>query len=525
MTKNRGYQVAIIGSGFAGTILARVLARQRLKVVLIEKGQHPRFALGESTTPLANLSLERLAARYRLPDLHRLAAHGRWMDSYPQLHRGLKRGFSFYAHAEGRPYANSADNEARLLVTASPSDRSADSHWLRADVDHHLVRQAIDEGVEYFDHSTVERLEIDDRAVHLGLRRESGFLHVTADYAVDATGRHGALSRLLPIASRSHRIPVDTGLLFGHFEGVSPLREVAPEAHFDDAPYPEHRAAIHHLLNIGWLYHLPFDPHPSRGNVSSVGLVLRTDRLPVHPEQLQLSPEKAFRLLLAEYPSLAAAFARARAVEPVRWVPQIQHRLERAAGPRWFLLPHAYAFFDPLFSTGMAWSLLAVERLGQLFEGAWGDARTYAKLLQQEADQLEQLIESAYLAMDHFPDFSAVASLYFAAASFNEIRQRLVPSDQRPHAWQGFLGAGDPVLASLFVQTRDRLARGRGTGKGGDFPAWARRRIAPRDVIGIDAPPHPGIHPMDLDILLERADRLGIDPQAVFVGLPRLRGE
>ena len=32
------------------------------------------------------------------------------------------------------------------------------------------------------------------------------------------------------------------------------------------------------------------------------------------------------------------------------------------------LLPHSYAFFDPMFSTGIAWSLLAVERLGLAFE-------------------------------------------------------------------------------------------------------------------------------------------------------------
>ena len=32
------------------------------------------------------------------------------------------------------------------------------------------------------------------------------------------------------------------------------------------------------------------------------------------------------------------------------------------------MLPHAYAFVDPLFSTGIAWSLRAIERLGLLFE-------------------------------------------------------------------------------------------------------------------------------------------------------------
>src|SRR3954463_10586910 len=50
-------EVAIVGSGFAGSLLARVLAVLGYEVVLLERGAHPRFAIGESTTPLANLSL------------------------------------------------------------------------------------------------------------------------------------------------------------------------------------------------------------------------------------------------------------------------------------------------------------------------------------------------------------------------------------------------------------------------------------------------------------------------------------
>ena len=53
-------RVAVLGSGFAGTILARVLHRQGHRVVLVERGRHPRFAIGESSTPLGAIALERL---------------------------------------------------------------------------------------------------------------------------------------------------------------------------------------------------------------------------------------------------------------------------------------------------------------------------------------------------------------------------------------------------------------------------------------------------------------------------------
>ena len=48
-------EVAIVGSGFTASLLSRVLATLGYDVVLLERGTHPRFAIGESTTPLANL--------------------------------------------------------------------------------------------------------------------------------------------------------------------------------------------------------------------------------------------------------------------------------------------------------------------------------------------------------------------------------------------------------------------------------------------------------------------------------------
>ena len=61
--------VAVVGSGFGGSLTALVARRLGLSVALLERGTHPRFAIGESTSPLANLLLEELARRYELPRL------------------------------------------------------------------------------------------------------------------------------------------------------------------------------------------------------------------------------------------------------------------------------------------------------------------------------------------------------------------------------------------------------------------------------------------------------------------------
>src|SRR6266487_4531512 len=139
--------IAVIGSGFAGSLMARILAKLGYHVLLLERGTHPRFAIGESTTPLANLSLERIACRYGLKDCYDLAAHGRWLRTHPQLRRGVKRGFTFYRHHPGQ----ALDPSERLLVAASPTAEVADSHWMRSDVDHHFVREAVNAGVDYRD--------------------------------------------------------------------------------------------------------------------------------------------------------------------------------------------------------------------------------------------------------------------------------------------------------------------------------------------------------------------------------------
>src|SRR5438445_839071 len=67
------FDIAVIGSGFGGSLLAMIARRLGRSVALLERDRHPRFAIGESSTPLANLILEELARRYDLPQVAPLA--------------------------------------------------------------------------------------------------------------------------------------------------------------------------------------------------------------------------------------------------------------------------------------------------------------------------------------------------------------------------------------------------------------------------------------------------------------------
>jgi tetracycline 7-halogenase / FADH2 O2-dependent halogenase len=491
-------RVAVVGSGFAGSLLARILAVQGHSVVLLERGTHPRFAIGESSTPLANLTLERLARRYGLDDCYDLAAHGRWVARFPELKRGLKRGFTFYRHHAGRPFGNQGMRSERLLVAASPNDHVADNHWLRADVDHHFVRAAIAAGVEYRD-----RVEVTPETLEA----------LKVDFTVDASGPGGFLARHRGIPSRLDRMHTRAGLLFSHFDGVRLMGDVVPG--LPAGPYPDDWAAVHHIIEEGWLYSLRFDH-----GVTSAGFLLKTS-----VPGARGTPAEKWQYLLARYPTIGALFRNAEPLFPIAYRPRIQHRLARAAGPGWAMLPHAYAFVDPLFSTGIAWSLRAIERLALSFERRALSARDLARydaLLSAEADQIDRLVAGAYLAMPRFDLFAAQAMIYFAAVSFAEVRQRVAPCDDV--AWSGFLGVGDPILGGVPRASLRRLRRARTPQDRRDFVKWVSRSIAARNVCGLASPAAHGLYPVDLDVLVQRHATLGMSRESLVSALPALRG-
>jgi tetracycline 7-halogenase / FADH2 O2-dependent halogenase len=523
-------EVAIVGSGFAGSLLARVLAVLGYDVVLLERGTHPRFAIGESSTPLANLSLERIGIRYGLEDCYQLATHGRWLAHFPELRRGLKRGFTFYRHHPDQSFADRGLDSERLLVAASPQDSLSDTHWLRADVDHHFVRQAVSAGVDYRDRVQLTNADFGTNSVRLNGTQNGVEFELRTNFLIDASGPSGFLARQLSIPSDLDQTETRSAIVFSHFDGVRLMKDVAPG--MPEGPYPDDWAAVHHVIDEGWMYSLRFDD-----GVTSAGFLLTPRGLASLQSSATSDAETLWRALLQRYPTLARAFADATPLMPIAFRPGIQHRLTRAAGERWALMPHAFAFVDPLFSTGIAWSLRAVERLALAFESAAHNRRVpeldvltrYEAMLRAEADQIDLVVAGAYEAMTHFDLFAAHAMLYFGAVSFAEASQRLVPGEFA--AWKGFLGVGDPVLEPLPRESL-RLLRQITGGRGEvgtsearrSFADWIAQAIAPRNIAGLANPARRNLYPVNFDALIEGHAILGMSRDHLIDALPALRG-
>jgi FADH2 O2-dependent halogenase len=449
---NHRYDIAVIGSGFAGSLFAMIARQLGHSVVLIERGKHPRVVIGESSTPLTNLLLEELAARYDLPQLAPLAKWGSWQRTYPNVACGLKRGFTFYHHDLNLPTTDPSSRENQLLVAASPNDEIADTHWYRADFDHLLVRQAESIGVEYFDRTYISSVtELDDGLVLEGSRSDSP-IEISARFVVDASGPCGVLHRALLLGEAEIPNYPATQAIYGHFSGVGRIEGAQSRQVEVGPPYPVNDAAVHHVFDGGWVWVLQFN-----NGITSAG-VAATEEMAAELEFDD--PEEAWSRVLRKIPVLQRQFAAAQLERPLTHLPQLSFRSAKVSGANWALMPSAAGFVDPLLSTGFPLALMGVQRLAEIVESSWGTDSFTAQLAgyasATDADLLAtaRLIGSLYAHMGNFPVFTTLALLYFAAVSFAETARRL----GKPQLASSFLlrdhPSFGPASAQLFARSR-----------------------------------------------------------------------
>lgn len=489
------FDLAIVGSGFSASLLAMIARRIGLSVVLIERGTHPRFAIGESTSPLMNLILEQLAERYDLPHLLPLTTFGAWQRTYPEVVCGLKRGFTYFKHESSTRYKTVPNRSNQLLVAASPNSEVADTHWLRADVDHFLLREAVALGAEYLDQTSLNEIELNGGA-RLSGERNGQAVKLRARLVIDGSGANGFLSQKLKLASAFDDYP-PTQSLFSHFIGVHRCDEMPEYSVNETPPYPMDDAALHHVFDGGWMWVLRF------GNgVTSAGIAVTDD----FAAELNLSEgEAAWRRFLNRFPSIAAQFADAEAIREFTWLPRLASRTETVAENDWALLPSAAAFVDPLFSTGMPLALLGVERIGRMLEEGIDPRkmRSYELLTLAEADHTAQFIAGCYAAFPHFENFAAYSMFYFAAASYSEMARRL----NRGHLVRQFLAsdhlpfAAATVALSRLLQERKKIASS-------ELAERVSANIAPLNIAGLCDDRKQSWYGVDLQDVVAGAEKL-----------------
>ena len=106
-------------------------------------------------------------------------------------------------------------------MAASPHDHVADTHWYRADVDHFLVREAQNLGVDYRELARIESLDFaEDGTTIVGSAGDESF-RFHARLLLDATGPRGFLHRTLRLEESPLPGLPATESLYSHFTGVT----------------------------------------------------------------------------------------------------------------------------------------------------------------------------------------------------------------------------------------------------------------------------------------------------------------
>ena len=501
MTQNSDFDIAIVGSGFAGSLLAMIARRLGRSVVLLEKSSHPRFAIGESSTPLANLLLEELATRYDLPRLLPLCKWGPWQRAYPEIGCGLKRGFSFYHHQAGQPFGQAPNRSDQLLVSASPRDEIADTHWYRPDFDHFFVREAQNLGVEYLDQISLDAPIFDGDGVSLRGICNGKTVSIRARFLFDATGPRGFLHRALDLGERvSPRLA--TQALYSHFSGVRHMEsQLAPRV--EAPPYPVDDAALHHVFEGGWMWVLRFN-----NGLTSAG-VAASETLANELSFEDGAP--AWSQLLERFPSVKQQFENAIPQHPFVHAKQLSFRSNVVVGPHFALLPSAAGFVNPLFSMGFPLALLGVSLLAKLLDEDWQTARfesnlqLYAAQTRADLDIAEELIAALSANMGDFEVFKNLSLLYFTAAIYSETARRL----GKPEMAGGFLMHDNPRFGQAARRCFVTAQRPLSAWEKHELIAQIEAIIEPFDLAGLAQKQRGNWYPVLADDLFDAKEKVG----------------
>ncbi len=492
MTIHEEADLLILGAGFAGSLMALVAQRLGLRPVLVEKGRHPRFAVGESSTPITNLVLEELARTYNLPRLAPLAKYGSWQRTYPHLACGLKRGFTFVRHESGRPFTPRPDHANELLVAASPHDAVGDTHWFREHFDQFIVQEVQSAGIPYFDQTEITTLEHGSGWRVHGTRLGQD-VHLSAPFLIDATGPSGLLPRTLGIDMAPSTLRTNSWSIFNHFTEVGWWQDVLREqgGRIEDHPYPCDHAALHHVLDDGWIWVLRFN-----NGVTSAGMLFDGERRPFDDSR---SPEAEWAALLDRYPGVARQFARAKPVRPWVRTNRVQRLARRVAGADWAILAHAAYFLDALYSSGNAHSLLTIERLARIFARHWGrpslaeELAAYEATLLREVEFLDRLIHGSYRAFRRFDLLAPFTMYYFAGAIHSEERRRRGQAGERDEV----LFSHHPPFRAAFLAGYERLLQlvDADPQEAIGYERQVARDIAPYNSVGLCDPARQNMYP------------------------------
>jgi flavin-dependent dehydrogenase len=303
--------VLVIGGGPAGSASATRLAQQGYKVVLIEKAHHPRFHIGESLLPLNLPLLSELGVREEVEAVSM-----------------IKYGVQFVS-----PFH---DGKAVQLDFSEAWDKSHPYAYQvrRSEFDHILIRNAERKGVRVIEGCKVTKVQLGENEgdiTTVQAQMDDGHtLSFNAKFLLDASGRDTFLANQLQIKEKNTKH--NSAAIFGHFKNAKRLEGKS-----------EGNITVF-WFDHGWIWFIPL-----LDGTMSVGAVC----WPYYLKQRRTSIEEFFKDTLALSAGASERLKDATLVSDVTATGNYSYSCSRSSGPNYLLLGDAFAFIDPVFSSGV----------------------------------------------------------------------------------------------------------------------------------------------------------------------------
>lgn len=302
--------VLVIGGGPAGSTVSALLADQGHAVTLLEKAQHPRFHIGESLLP-ANLKLfEKLGVAEKMHNIGMEKWGAEFVSPWHENTQEFKFG---EAWDKSMPFAYQVR---------------------RSEFDEILIRNASDKGANVIENCRVTDVDFLPneggaivQAQHDDGRKESW----QTRFVVDASGRNTFLSNRFKTKRRNAKH--NSAAVYGHFKGVQ-----------------RHDGQMEGHITLFWFEHGWFWLIPLKDGVTSIGATIWPYYMKTRGKR---SVEQFFYDTIAMCPPLAKRLEGAELVSEVEATGNFSYTCGRSYGPNYVLLGDAFAFIDPVFSSGV----------------------------------------------------------------------------------------------------------------------------------------------------------------------------
>lgn len=301
-------EILVIGGGPAGATIAALLAERGRDVVIMEKAIHPRFHIGESLLPLNLPLFDKLGVR---EEVERIGM--------------VKYGVEFVSPWHGDPV---------MFEFGGAWDKSFPHAYQvpRAAFDHILFKKAVENGARPFEGCKVTAIAFhqDAGATVTAMDSDKQSQQFHAQFVVDASGRDTFLAGHFGIKQRDKKH--NSAALYGHFSHATRLPGRA-EGH----------------ISLFWFDHGWFWFIPLADGTTSVGAVC----WPYYMKTRKTEPAQFLLDTIVLCPALAARLVDAKLVSPVSATGNYSYKASRTAGQNYLLLGDAFAFIDPVFSSGV----------------------------------------------------------------------------------------------------------------------------------------------------------------------------